>query len=117
MAYSVSAALHCFKQASEHVVDRQLKALPASVIIFSIFGTAAHYSYEWVDTWQSGMSRGTQKPLIQRVLDSRWVPLRYLPDEGYEATLKEKLLGINAEIATIDDRIADLRSEKPPQIR
>jgi len=49
---------------------------------------------------------------VQQIADSRWVPLRSLSDEEYRNMLSEKLLGIEAEIAIIDEKIQELEKLK-----
>lgn len=44
--------------------------------------------------------------------ESKWIPLRSLTDEDYRGMLREKLLGIEAEIALVDDRIQELEQSK-----
>ena len=48
--------------------------------------------------------------------ESKWIPLRSLTDEDYRGMLREKLLGIEAEIALIDDRIQELEQSKSRDI-
>ncbi|KAF9877470.1 hypothetical protein CkaCkLH20_05170 [Colletotrichum karsti] len=52
--------------------------------------------------------------------ESSWSPLKKLSDDEYRGMLDEKMLKIDAEIALIDDKIAELRAAKaaappPPQ--
>ncbi|RSL57935.1 hypothetical protein CEP53_006322 [Fusarium sp. AF-6] len=42
---------------------------------------------------------------------SRWSPLKKLTDEEYTNMMSEKMLRIDADIALIDDRIAELRKQ------
>ncbi len=49
-------------------------------------------------------------PYGQRILDSRWVPLKRLSDEDYVGMLNEKTVRIEAEIAIIDEKIAALQN-------
>ncbi|KAF4470886.1 hypothetical protein FALBO_2207 [Fusarium albosuccineum] len=42
---------------------------------------------------------------------SRWSPLKKLTDEEYTEMMSEKILRIDADIALIDDRIAELREK------
>lgn len=55
----------------------------------------------------------TSKPLMQRMAESKWVPLRTLSDEEYRGMLSEKLLSIEAEIALLDDKIEELEKSRP----
>jgi hypothetical protein len=53
------------------------------------------------------------KPLAQRMAESKWIPLRTLSDEEYRGMLGEKLLSVEAEIALLDDKIAELEKSRP----
>lgn len=54
----------------------------------------------------------SSRTIVQRIVDSKWVPLRSLSDEEYRHMLSEKLLGIEAEIAIIDEKILELEKLK-----
>ena len=44
------------------------------------------------------------------LLESKWSPLKPFSDEDYKAMLEEKLLGIEADISLVDDKIAALKA-------
>lgn len=52
------------------------------------------------------------KPILQRIADSKWIPLKTLSDDEYRGILSEKLLSIEAEIAIIDEKIEELEKAK-----
>lgn len=52
------------------------------------------------------------KPFLQRLADSKWVPLRSLSDDDYRGMLNEKLLSIEAEVALLDEKIQELEKAK-----
>lgn len=52
------------------------------------------------------------KPIIQRIADSKWIPLKTLSDDDYRGILNEKLLSIEAEMALIDEKIEQLEKAK-----
>ena len=80
------------------------------LIAFSLMGGAGQFAYHTFDNWQAErQGRAPEKPLVERMAESKWVPVRMLSDEQYRDMLKEKLLGVEAEIALIDDRIQSLR--------
>lgn len=56
-----------------------------------------------------------RRSIIQRLAESKWVPLKALSDQQYEEMLNEKLLKIEVEISVIDDKIAALRSSQEPK--
>jgi hypothetical protein len=58
-------------------------------------------------------ANNSSKPLVQRLAESKWIPLRTLSDEEYRGMLGEKLLSVEAEIALLDDKIAELEKSRP----
>lgn len=52
------------------------------------------------------------KSFLQRLADSKWVPLRSLSDDDYRGILNEKVLSIEAEIALLDEKIQELEKAK-----
>ena len=52
-----------------------------------------------------------RKPMLERLANSRWSPVKILSDEEYENMLQEKLLRVEAEIAVLDEHIENLRRE------
>lgn len=52
------------------------------------------------------------KPFLQRMADSKWIPLKSLSDDDYKAMLYEKMLSIETEMALIDDKIEELQKSK-----
>ncbi len=82
------------------------------IVMFSIFGLCGQSVFNAMDASRSEMADDevASKPsLMKRIADARWSPMQNLSDEQYERMLKEKLLHIDAEIAVIDDKIAELR--------
>jgi hypothetical protein len=86
--------------------------LVPGAIVFSLLGYIGQSSYNTIDTWQMENAYSPSKPIIQRMAESKWIPLRSLTDEDYRGMLREKLLGIEAEIALVDDRIQELEQSK-----
>ena len=61
-------------------------------------------------------------------LDAKWSPLTRISDEDFEKRLEEQILKLDAEIAIIDEGIAEIRAKemggkakgsdtKPPEAR
>lgn len=87
-------------------------------LMFSIFGLLGQSIYNKLDAQQlelQGSSSDTKdhgKALWRRMADSKWSPMKVLTDAEYEAMIREKLLGVNAEIALIDEKINSLKESK-----
>ena len=77
-----------------------------------MLGYVGQSSYNAIDTWQMEHANNPSKPIIQRIADSKWIPLRSLSDDDYRGMLSEKLLSIEAEISLIDDKIEELEKSK-----
>ncbi|PLB51164.1 hypothetical protein P170DRAFT_436247 [Aspergillus steynii IBT 23096] len=86
--------------------------LVPGAVIFSMLGYLGQGSYNAIDTWQMEHANSPSKPIIQRIADSKWIPLRSLSDDDYRGMLSEKLLSIEAEMSLIDDKIEELERSK-----
>ncbi|CAG7954750.1 unnamed protein product [Penicillium nalgiovense] len=87
--------------------------LVPGAIIFSVLGYCGQRVFNRVDAWQMENAHKTSKPLMQRMAESKWVPLRTLSDQEYREMLSEKLLSIDAELALLDDKIQELEKSRP----
>jgi hypothetical protein len=54
----------------------------------------------------------SSKPIIQRLADSKWIPLKSLSDDDYRGILSEKLLSIEAEMTILDEKIEELQKSR-----
>lgn len=81
-------------------------------IVFSLLGYVGQKSYNAIDTWQMEQPDAPSKPIIQRMADSKWIPLKSLSDDDYRRILNEKMLSIEAEIALVDEKIGELEASK-----
>jgi len=90
---------------------------PGSVVSGSIIlGVLATVSQAVANTMQgstsmSGLSTGLRKKL------AAWSPMKSLSDQEYEDLLLNKLIKVEAEIAVLDDQIADIRGARDDHIR
>lgn len=80
-------------------------------IMLGLMGFAGQYGYNIFSA--RAASDPEKGSLLQRFAAMKWVPLKSLSNEEYERMLNEKLLSTEAEIAIIDERIAELRSSQP----
>ncbi|KAL2837852.1 hypothetical protein BJY01DRAFT_220523 [Aspergillus pseudoustus] len=83
-----------------------------TAILFSLAGCIGQASYNAIDRWQLGQANTPSKPLLDRIAESKWIPLKSLSDDEYRHILNEKLLTIEAEIALLDDKIEELQKDK-----
>lgn len=83
------------------------------LVIFTLLGYGGQSAFNRVDAWQMGRPKTPSKPLMQRMAESKWIPLRHLSDEEYRSMLNEKLLSVEAEIALLDEKIEQLESSRP----
>ncbi|KMU81472.1 hypothetical protein CISG_09043 [Coccidioides immitis RMSCC 3703] len=82
------------------------------MVVFSLLGYLGQLSYNVADRWHTQIAGLPKKSLADRVAESKWMPIKVLTDEKYKAMLNEKLLGVEVEIALIDDRIRELRESQ-----
>lgn len=54
-------------------------------------------------------SPGQENQEKKSIFSSRWSPLKKLTDDEYRHVMSEKMLKLDAEIALIDEKIAELR--------
>ncbi|KAJ5227349.1 uncharacterized protein N7469_007355 [Penicillium citrinum] len=87
--------------------------LVPGLVIFTLLGYGGQSVFNRVDAWQMGRAQTPSKPLMQRMAESKWIPLRHLSDEEYRNMLNEKLLSVEAEIALLDEKIEQLESSRP----
>jgi hypothetical protein len=87
-------------------------------IMFTLFGFVGQHGYNVLDRRNTVeikrqevlQKEGKQDPnWMQRIAKSKWVPMSVLSDEEYEKMLEEKLLGVEASIALVDERIEEWR--------
>ncbi|KAL8896521.1 MAG: hypothetical protein Q9207_007668 [Kuettlingeria erythrocarpa] len=78
--------------------------------MFSLFGYAGQHAYNYLDRPRA--SKPTlEQPLWKRVLNSKYSPMKVLSDEQYEDLLREKLLGVEAQIAIVEEKIDDAKAK------
>lgn len=82
------------------------------LVIFSALSYAGQKSYNAIDAWQLDQANVPSKPFLQRMAESKWIPLKSLSDGDYRAILAEKALSIETEMALIDDKIAELQKSE-----
>jgi hypothetical protein len=78
-------------------------------IVFGLLGAIGQLSYSTASMRNPIGTEATNK--TKSWLDSKWSPLKVLSDGEYEDMLREKLLGVNADIALVDESIVALRVE------
>ncbi|RDW79262.1 uncharacterized protein DSM5745_06114 [Aspergillus mulundensis] len=86
------------------------------LVVFSLCGYLGQVSYNAIDEWQLEQAGKPSKPLLTRMAESKWIPLKSLSDDEYRGILSEKLLTIEAEIALIDDKIEELQKAKADEL-
>ncbi|KAL3495711.1 hypothetical protein BJX62DRAFT_159462 [Aspergillus germanicus] len=86
--------------------------LVPGLVIFSLLGCIGQASYNTIDQWQLKHANKPSKPFLDRMAESKWIPLKSLSDDEYRHILSEKLLSVEAEIALIDDKIEELERDK-----
>lgn len=78
-------------------------------IMMGLLGMAGQGGYNALSTSRDE-EQGPRRPLMARLADSRWMPLKNLSDEQYEEMLSAKLIKVEVEISLIDEKIATLHA-------
>lgn len=92
-------------------------------IMFTLFGYLGQTTYNALDARHSDQvaadvqaaaegKEKVRKRFWERIAEMKWIPLTALSDEDYGNMLKEKLLRIDAEIASVDEEMERLRGEE-----
>jgi len=76
-------------------------------IAFGLMGLGGQASY--VAFERMAESPRESRPLLDRLSDSKWWPLKSISDADYEKELTEKIVGLEADIAMIDEKLAALK--------
>lgn len=96
---------------------------------FVVIGTLSYLgqkTYDALDNWQLKRQEQQQqemnlplaerrKPMMQRLLDSKWLLMKPLSDEEYLSILNEKKSGIEIEIALLDEKITEIEKAREVQ--
>lgn len=90
-------------------------------IMFTLFGFGGQHAYNFLDKRNSAevarqdvmREEGTvEGNWLQKVAKSKWSPMSVLSDEEYKKMLSEKLLGVEASIALVDEKIETWREKQ-----
>ncbi|KAH8599834.1 hypothetical protein B0O99DRAFT_611169 [Bisporella sp. PMI_857] len=90
---------------------RGRKNIIPGTIMFALFGATGQVIYNMADD-RNSVSKTALPAKEHSWLNSRWSPMKVLTDKEYEDMLREKLLGVNAEIALLDESIDALRAQE-----
>ena len=83
------------------------RAVPSQIIFWAVVCGGAQWG------GNAFMHRDTSPTKVEDSwLRSAWSPLKRLTDEEYLTKMDDKMLGLEADIAIIDDRIAALREKE-----
>ncbi|SPO02955.1 uncharacterized protein DNG_05636 [Cephalotrichum gorgonifer] len=76
-------------------------------IMFTIFGAAGQGLANKLDQWSTAETGDEGSSWLR----SKYSPLRKLTDQEYEDFMAEKMLKVEADLALIDDKVAELKAE------
>ena len=91
--------------------------------MFTLFGYLGQTIYTTLDARHSAqvasdaqaVAEGKEKVgkrFWERIAEMKWSPLTVLSDGDYAIVLKEKLLRLEAEIASVDEEVEKMRGEE-----
>lgn len=81
-------------------------------MLFSLFGYVGQKTWNFVERRQQENDGKGPKPILQRMADSKWIPLRSLSDDEFRNLLNDKLLSIEVDISLLDEKIESLDRER-----
>jgi len=84
--------------------------------MIGLLGLAGQGGYNMISANQHA-EPAPPRSIVQRLAESKWVPLKALSDHQYEEMLNEKLLKVEVEISMVDDKIAALRSSQEREFK
>jgi hypothetical protein len=74
--------------------------------VFAVLGALGQTAANAAMSWEA-------QPSCSSWLESKWSPVTKLSDELYANSIRDRLLSIDAEIVTVDEHLAALRSSLP----
>ena len=83
------------------------------MIMFSLVGAGGQAIANRLSQGPAQPSTAEGRPTMgfwESILRSRWIPMKALSDDEYLATLKEKMLRLDADVALIDEEIRTLEN-------
>ena len=80
--------------------------------MFGLFGYLGQYGYERLDASHAAKMQRPEQDRVQSILNkigkSKWSPIKKLDDDEYEQLMRDKMLKVDAELAMIEEDIAEL---------
>ncbi|KAK5947370.1 hypothetical protein PMZ80_001520 [Knufia obscura] len=84
--------------------------IPGAIVV-GLMGLGGQASYTVFE--HMAEKPADSRPLLDRLSSSKWWPLKSISDADYEKELSERVIGLEAEMAMIDERITALKQEFP----
>uniref|UniRef100_A0A093VGQ5 Uncharacterized protein n=1 Tax=Talaromyces marneffei PM1 TaxID=1077442 RepID=A0A093VGQ5_TALMA len=89
-------------------------------IVFSLVSYLGQTGFNIAENWHqenAGKEASKSKSILERMAESKWIPLKALSDDDFRDILKEKVLSIEVEIALLDDKIRSLEEERASSVQ
>lgn len=75
-------------------------------LVFGLLGLAGQAG---LSSFAAAEGTRDNRPLLDRLSESKWWPLKSIPDAEYEQQLHNKIEALDTEIAMVDEQISTLR--------
>lgn len=82
-------------------------------MVFTSLGVAGQWIYDRLDARQPPAENDN---VFKRISKSRFSPFELLSDEEYIVKLQHRILGMDADIAIIDEKVEELREQSQETI-
>ena len=77
--------------------------------MIGFMGLAGQGGYNMISAAQTSEAN-PRRSIMQRLTESKWMPLKALSDQQYEEMLQQKIFKIDVEISIIDETITNLKA-------
>ena len=77
--------------------------------MIGFMGLAGQGGYNMISAARTSEAN-PRRSIMQRLIESKWMPLKALSDQQYEEMLQQKIFKIDVEISMIDERITNLKA-------
>lgn len=78
-------------------------------VVFGLLGLAGQIG---LSSLAAAESTRDSRRLLDRLSESKWWPLKSIPDAEYEQQLLNKIEGLDTEIAMVDEQILELKRQR-----
>ncbi|EMC98082.1 hypothetical protein BAUCODRAFT_22919 [Baudoinia panamericana UAMH 10762] len=91
------------------LVTRGRRNLLPGMLVWSLLGCTGQLAY---NRFSTADQKQPTEGFWTRLAKQSWTPVKFMTNEEYAEVLRERVLKLDAEIAVLDDKISELKSEE-----